>query len=82
MSTAIENDTLFKIFMTGVWNLDLVETGTGVIKPAGNPPSTYGKNSKELWKYDMHRSLFGKLDETPMTHPVNNVNQRSSPSKQ
>lgn len=45
--------------MTGVWNLDLVDTGAGVVKPAGVTPAVYGKNSKEQWKYDMHRSLFG-----------------------
>ncbi len=54
--------------MTGVWNLDLVETNNTLIKPAGVTPSVYGKTSKEQWKYDMHRSLFGNLDETPMKH--------------
>jgi hypothetical protein len=33
--------------MTGVWNLDLVDTNTGVIKTAGLAPAVYGKNSKE-----------------------------------
>lgn len=33
--------------MTGVWNLDLVEVGTGVVKPAGITPSVYGKTSRE-----------------------------------
>lgn len=56
--------------MTGVWNLDLVDVNNGVIKPAGAPPQVYGKNSKEQWKYDMHRSLFGAMDETPMKHEV------------
>lgn len=56
--------------MTGVWNLDLVDTNNGVIKPAGMTPNVYGKNSKEQWKYDMHRSLFGSMDETPMKHEV------------
>ena len=71
ISTSFENDNLFKIFMTGVWNLDLVDTNTGVIKTAGIAPTVYGKNSKEQWKYDMHRSLFGELDETPMKHEAN-----------
>jgi hypothetical protein len=56
--------------MTGVWNLDLVDTGNTVIKPAGIAPSVYGKTSKEQWKYDMHRSLFGEKDETPMKHEI------------
>jgi hypothetical protein len=56
--------------MTGVWNLDLVDTNSGVIKTAGKTPAVYGKNSKEQWKYDMHRSLFGQLDEAPLKHEV------------
>ena len=56
--------------MTGVWNLDLVDTNTGVIKTAGNTPQFYGKNSHEQWKYDFHRSIFGSKDETPMRHEV------------
>jgi hypothetical protein len=47
VSSAFDNDKLFKIFMTGVWNLDLVDTGNGVIKPAGIAPAVYGKTSKE-----------------------------------
>jgi hypothetical protein len=66
----MDNDNLFKIFMTGVWNLDLVDTGNTLIKPAGITPQVYGKNSREQWKYDMHRSLFGQLDDTPMKHEV------------
>ncbi len=77
VSAGIENDNLFKIFMTGVWNLDLVDPSTnsgGIIKTAGVTPAVYGKNSKEQWKYDMHRSLFGDLDEAAMKHEVNQVN--------
>lgn len=47
VSSFIDNDNLFKLFMTGVWNLDLVSTATGVIKPAGQTPAIYGKTSKE-----------------------------------
>ena len=56
--------------MTGVWNLDLVDVkGQGVIKAAGMTPAVYGKTSKEQWKYDMHRSLFGVMGEqTPVQH--------------
>jgi hypothetical protein len=70
VSSVIDNDNLFKIFMTGVWNLDLVDTSAGVIKTAGQVPPVYGKNSKEQWKYDMHRSLFGELDNAPTKHEV------------
>jgi hypothetical protein len=47
VSAGIDNDNLFKIFMTGVWNLDLVDTNVGVIKPAGMTPAVYGKTAKE-----------------------------------
>jgi len=70
VSSFIVNDNLFKLFMTGVWNLDLVNTDTGVIKTAGQAPAFYGKTSKEQWKYDMHRSIFGNQDNTPMKHEV------------
>ena len=52
--------------MTVVWNLDLGETGNSVIKPARVTPPVYGKNCHEQWKYDMHRSLFGQLNDSPM----------------
>ncbi len=52
--------------MTGVWNLDLVDTNSTLSKPAGKAPAVYGKNSREQWKYEMHRSLFGQLDNTPL----------------
>lgn len=70
VSSVIDNDNLFKIFMTGVWNMDLVETNAGQIKTAGQIPPVYGKNSKEQWKYDMHRSLFGEMDNAPTKHEV------------
>lgn len=73
VSSVIDNDNLFKIFMTGVWNLDLVDVNSGLIKPAGHVPPVYGKNSKEQWKYDMHRSLFGDQDNTAMKHEVQQV---------
>lgn len=71
ISSFIESDKMFKLFMTGVWNLDIVETGTPIIggspvRPAGVTPQIYGLNSREQWKYDMHRSFFGQLDVTPM----------------
>lgn len=82
VSSCIDNDNLFKIFMTGVWNLDLVDTGNTVIKPAGLAPSVYGKTAKEQWKYDMHRSLFGEKDQTPMKYDVQSVYQKKPSSKQ
>lgn len=34
----MDNDNLFKLFMTGVWNLDLVDVNAGLNKPAGVTP--------------------------------------------
>ena len=81
MSTSIDNDNLFKIFMNGVWNMDLVEVtnGAGVTKPAGNVPEVYGKTAREQWKYENHKSLFGDRDETPMKHEVNQVYTKKHP---
>eukprot|EP00347_Sterkiella_histriomuscorum_P017814 403347883 len=82
VSSVIDNDNLFKIFMSGVWNMDLVDTNAGLIKTAGQTPAVYGKTSKEQWKYDMHRSLFGEQDNTPMKHEVNQVYQKKQAGRQ
>jgi hypothetical protein len=37
---------------------------------AGVTPVFYGKNSREQWKYDMHRSFFGNLNKTPMNMDI------------
>ena len=48
--------------------MDVVQTngGSSPTKIAGKVPDVYGKNAKENWKMDMHKSLFGKLDNSPM----------------
>ena len=80
VSTFVESDKQFKTYMSGVWNMDLVDTIAPVIggvqvPPGGVHPSLYGKNSREQWKYDMHRSFFGNLNETPMKQNIQEVNQ-------
>lgn len=72
---------MFKQFMSGVWNMDIVETspsatGGPVVRPAGVSPQIYGRNSREQWKYDMHRSFFGNLNATPFKHEIQDVSQR------
>jgi len=47
--------------------MDLVDTDLQVIggvqaTPGGVHPNLYGKNSREQWKYDMHRSFFGNMN--------------------
>ena len=70
--------------------MDLVETTTSVIGgvqapqalPGGVFPQMYGKNSREQWKYDMHRSVFGQLDQTPYKHHIQDVHaNRRGPQK-
>jgi len=55
--------------------MDLVDTNqqSSPIKIAGQHPDIYGKNAKENWKMDMHKSLFGKLDNSPMKNHVDDV---------
>lgn len=86
VSTFIESDKMFKVFMSGVWNMDLVETTTPAIggapvRPAGVTPAIYGKNSREQWKYDMHRSFFGQLNATPMKQDIEEVHARKIPPR-
>lgn len=78
VSAFIEADRMFKVYMSGVWNMDIVETtapviGGAPVRPAGVTPSIYGMNSREQWKYDMHRSFFGQLDATPMKQSIADV---------
>jgi hypothetical protein len=72
VSALIDNDGYFKLFIVGVWNMDLVDTNqaNSPVKIAGKHPDIYGKNAKENWKMDMHKSLFGKLDPSPMKNHV------------
>lgn len=75
ISSFIESDKMFKTFMSGVWNMDLVETTTAkiggqAVRPGGVAPQMYASNSREQWKYDFHRTFFGQLDETPMKQQI------------
>ena len=52
LSSFIDTDKQFKTMMSGVWNMDLVETTASVIggvqaTPGGIFPQMYGKNSRE-----------------------------------
>ena len=79
VSAFIESDKQFKTYMSGVWNMDLVDTDLQVIggvqvTPGGIHPALYGKNSREQWKYDMHRSFFGNMNQTPLKQQIQEVN--------
>ena len=56
MNESFERDNDFRNFVVGVWNLDLQEVGNNV---AGKHPDKWGKNSREQWKYENHKVLFG-----------------------
>lgn len=72
ISAIIPDDQNFKLFIVGVWNMDLVELNntSSPVQIAGAHPDVYGKNSRENWKMDMHKSLFGKLDNSPLKNKV------------
>ena len=79
LSAFVDTDKQFKTLMSGVWNIDLVETTAPAIggiqaAPGGVFPQMYGKNSREQWKYDFHRSLFGDKDNTPYKQNIYEVN--------
>ncbi len=54
----MDNDNYFKLFITGVWDLDIKDQSQEVSRAAGSSNKVVGLNSREQWKYDMHRSLF------------------------
>jgi Ca2+-binding EF-hand superfamily protein len=66
ISSTISNDKEFEILITCVWSLDLANTNKEPI--AGKKNAIDLKDSKAAFKYDMHRSLFGKLDNSPYKH--------------
>jgi len=55
LNESFERDNDFRNFIVGVWNLDLQEVG----QVAGKHPAQYGKNSREQWKYENHKVLYG-----------------------
>ena len=63
-----ERDAEFRNFVIGVWNMDL----NAIKGPdfAGTHTDTYGKNSREQWKYENHKSVFGTKDPQFLQHPV------------
>lgn len=67
LSTTIPNDKVFDLIMTGVWNIDLkaIDPKTGGIRSGFDFNGT-----KSAWKYDFHRSIYGKMDNSPFEHHV------------
>ena len=60
LNEQFERDVEFKNFLVGVWNMDLVPVEASDY--CGKHTNTYGKNSREQWKYENHKVLFGSKD--------------------
>lgn len=60
LNEQFERDVEFKNFLVGVWNMDLVSVAKNDF--CGKTPSVYGKNSREQWKYENHKILYGSKD--------------------
>jgi len=68
MNDTFERDIEFKNFLVGVWNMDLVSVGER--EYAGSHPNVRGKNSREQWKYENHKILYGKPGDQLLAHSV------------
>jgi|Transcript_23181 hypothetical protein len=73
LNEQFERDMEFKNFLVGVWNMDLVSVGQTEF--AGSHPNVRGKNSREQWKYENHKVLYGGTSKSIVAH--NAPNQRA-----
>ncbi len=78
LSTTVPNDKVFDLIMTGVWNIDLrdIDHKTGGVRGDIDFDGT-----KSAWKYDFHRSIYGKMDNSPFEHPIQDVSARPARPK-
>ena len=76
LSFTIPNDKVFDVIMTGVWNVDLRDIDP---KSGGVRSNHDFQDSKGAWKYDFHRSIYGKMNNSPFEHPV--VEKSSKPQR-
>ena len=67
LSSTVPNDKVFDMILTGVWNVDLRNIDP---KSGGIRQDFDFNDSKAAWKYDFHRSIYGKLDNSPFEHHV------------
>ena len=58
LNESFERDIEFKNFLVGVWNMDLVTVAKNEFRGSG--ATVRGKNSREQWKYENHKILYGK----------------------
>lgn len=77
LTEQFERDIEFKNFIIGVWNMDLVPVGKQEF--AGKHTNIYGKNSREQWKFENHKGLFGNNDSSILSHQTTDkVKQRQT----
>ena len=74
MNESFERDIEFRNFIIGVWNMDLVSVGANDF--AGKHTDKRGKNSREQWKYENHKILYGKPEDGMLAHNVEDVRAR------
>ena len=68
LNEQFERDVEFRNFLVGVWNMDLVPVEA--TDYCGKHSTVYGKNSREQWKYENHKVLFGSKDQQILSHEV------------
>lgn len=78
MNETFEKDLEFKNFLVGVWNMDLVSVGANEF--AGKGPAVRGKNSREQWKYENHKILYGEPKDQLLAH--DNPDVRAKPQRE
>ena len=79
MNEYFERDIEFKNFLVGVWSMDLVSVGQTEF--CGSKTSNVrGKNSREQWKYENHKILYGKPEDGMLAHSV--PDQRAKPAQE
>lgn len=65
ISATIQDDKRFELLVTQVWNIDLKEEHQ---LSAGVHHTHDFSGARAAYKYDMHRSTFGDLDNSPYKH--------------
>jgi hypothetical protein len=59
VSVNIDNDQYFDLMMTNAWNLDGKNSSASSQPFAGASSKVYAISSRQAWKNDHHRDLFG-----------------------
>lgn len=65
ISSNIENDAYFDLMVTNAWNLDN-KNNAASMPYAGSSMKVTNINSREAWRQDHHRTLFGNKDSGPI----------------